>query len=182
MRFFERSAERSHPLVEPETFSQFYENTHLNVYRYVMALCGGDERQAEDVTTDAYLRAWRNRKAYSGSAETALGWILTIARRSLIDEFRKKSARPFEDDLGDDMVDPTGDIERNILSEEITDQVIQALQQISVNQREIIVLRYVLGWRVSEIATHLAIEENTVSVAIHRTLKRLRDILVSQGV
>lgn len=40
--------------------------------------------------------------------------------------------------------------------------------------REILVLRYLLGWQVKEIAAHIGVTENSVSVTIHRTLARLR--------
>ena len=40
--------------------------------------------------------------------------------------------------------------------------------------REILVLRYLLGWHVNQIAVYLEIPGNTVSVTIHRTLERLR--------
>jgi RNA polymerase sigma-70 factor (ECF subfamily) len=41
--------------------------------------------------------------------------------------------------------------------------------------REIIVLRYLLGWRVNDIAQHLGTSENNISVSIHRTLSKLRE-------
>ncbi|TLN05422.1 sigma-70 family RNA polymerase sigma factor, partial [bacterium] len=42
-------------------------------------------------------------------------------------------------------------------------------------------LRYVLGWRVNQIAVHLNMPENTVSVSLHRALHRLQDHLARQG-
>jgi RNA polymerase sigma factor (sigma-70 family) len=40
--------------------------------------------------------------------------------------------------------------------------------------REMLVLRYILGWQVKQIAGHLALNENNVSVTIRRALKRLQ--------
>ena len=42
-------------------------------------------------------------------------------------------------------------------------------------QREIIVLRYLIGWRVNDIAQYIGATENKVSVTIHRTLSKLRE-------
>ena len=42
-------------------------------------------------------------------------------------------------------------------------------------QREIIILRYLLGWRVNDIASHLGASENKISVTLHRTLSKLRE-------
>jgi len=41
--------------------------------------------------------------------------------------------------------------------------------------REILVLRYLVGWRVNEIASYMGTTENKVSVTIHRTISRLRE-------
>jgi RNA polymerase sigma factor (sigma-70 family) len=48
------------------------------------------------------------------------------------------------------------------------------LHTLSSQHREILVLRYLLNWRVKEIAEHLEMKENTVSVYIRRALKQLR--------
>lgn len=182
MRFFGRFTEQTQPLASSEAFAQFYESTHLDTYRYVMALCGGRESQAEDVTADAYLRAWKSRKSFSGSSEAAFGWLLTIARRLLIDEYRAESSRPLEAEISDDVLDDAPDAEALLLTREMTGQVIADLQYIPEKQREMVVLRYVLGWRVNQIADYLAVPENTVSVSLHRSLKRLQEILSLQGV
>ena len=180
MTFLARLFERTQPLASAETFASFYESTHLNVYRYIMALRGGRQDEAEDITAEAYLRAWKNRHQFDGSADAALGWVLTIARRILIDRFRIFSRLP-ETDLVDDLPDATLDAESILVAEERSGNVITALLTLPENQREIIVLRYVLGWRVNQIADHLGILENTVSVVLRRTLKRLQGMLASEG-
>jgi RNA polymerase sigma-70 factor (ECF subfamily) len=170
------------PLEDPDTFAQFYENTHQNTYRYIMALTGGIESLAEDITADAYLRAWKYRHRFTGSSDAAFGWVLTIARRILIDKHRTTSSHPPDTDLADNVVDDRPEAETILLSQELTGQVIEALQRLPENQREMVVLRHVLGWHVNQIAQHLAIPENTVSVSLRRSLKRLQEILVLQGV
>jgi RNA polymerase sigma-70 factor (ECF subfamily) len=40
--------------------------------------------------------------------------------------------------------------------------------------REMLVLRYILGWQVKQVAKHLGMNENSVSVTIHRALKSLQ--------
>ena len=48
------------------------------------------------------------------------------------------------------------------------------LSSLSDLQREILVLRYILGWRVRDIGNYLGMKENTISVYIARAIKRLR--------
>jgi RNA polymerase sigma factor (sigma-70 family) len=50
----------------------------------------------------------------------------------------------------------------------------EALQILPDDRREMIVLRYMLGWQVKEIAKYLRMEENTVSVYIRRSLGQIR--------
>jgi DNA-directed RNA polymerase specialized sigma24 family protein len=45
-----------------------------------------------------------------------------------------------------------------------------------------VILRYVLGWQVNQIASHLSMPPNTISVSIHRSLKQLQEFLALQGV
>lgn len=187
MRFLERFTLKKYPLQEAESFSQFYEDTHLYTYRYLMASTGGRQAVAEEGTAEAYLRAWKSRRSFNGDLQAALGWVLTIARRYLIDQYRAQSSRPEEIDL-DEEVDPVGpvvdltDAEAVLLDQELTGALIQALQHLSPARREMVILRYVLGWRVNQIASHLSIPENTVSVTIGRSLVQLQKVLVSQGV
>lgn len=182
MRFLQQFLNRTQPLADNDTFARFYEDTHINTYRYVMALCGGHERQAEDITADAYLRAWKNRQRFSGSPDAAFGWVLTIARHLLIDECRAKTAHLSDEALNEDLADRSPGAEAELLDEELKSQLIAALQALPENQREMLVLRYILGWRVNRIAAHLNLPDNTVSVTIGRSLKRLQDLMVSQGV
>jgi RNA polymerase sigma-70 factor (ECF subfamily) len=54
-------------------------------------------------------------------------------------------------------------------------RILRALvAQLPDSQRELLVLRYLLDWRITHIATHVGMAENTVSVTIRRTLQRLR--------
>ena len=50
----------------------------------------------------------------------------------------------------------------------------QLLQNLSDEKRELLVLRYILGWKVNQIAKYVNKEENTVSVSIRRSLEQIR--------
>lgn len=86
-RFFDESA----PLASAEAFSHFFEATHLSVFRYIYGLHGGPAADVEDLTAEAFLRAWKARHRFSGDAHAALGWVITIARRLVIDVCRRNS-------------------------------------------------------------------------------------------
>ncbi len=181
MTFLANLLNRPQPLADPEAFAGFYERTHLSVFRYLMAL-RGDAAEAEDITAEAYLRAWKSRHSFQGSPEAALGWILTIARRRLVDQYRSNSARPVQAELSEELADEAQDAEAIFVDQEQIEQVLAALRSLPEQPREIVVLRYVLGWRVNEIAAHLDMPENNVSASLGRAVRRIQRSLESQGV
>jgi RNA polymerase sigma factor (sigma-70 family) len=64
--------------------------------------------------------------------------------------------------------------EQRLIENERWKQLQVVVQTLSEQQREIVVLRYVLGWKVKRIATHLGMAENTVSVTLRRIIQRLQ--------
>ncbi len=135
---------------------------------------------AEDVTAETYLHG---RIALNFPVlQTQLLVALTISRHILIDKFRTSSSRPPENELVDDIEDQNQNTEAILLNHELSEHLIEALQILPENRREMILLRYVLGWRVNQIAGYLSMPENTISVSLRRSLKQLQKYLIMQGV
>ncbi|MBI5877116.1 MAG: sigma-70 family RNA polymerase sigma factor [Chloroflexi bacterium] len=173
MTFLWRSSPGEAPLADADSFAAMYEKNHLHVFRFLMALCGGQAQDAEDMTAETFLRAWDARRRFRGDADAVLRWLFTIARRILIDRRRYAGARP-EADLDENAPDDAPESEAILLRAEQMQEVVQALQRLPVAQREMVVLRYVMGWRVNAIAAHLQMPENTVSVSLRRALQHLQ--------
>jgi RNA polymerase sigma-70 factor (ECF subfamily) len=169
-------------LEQPEDFARFYEQAHLNIFRYVMVLCAGDQDEAGDITAEAFLRAWDNRRQFSGSQKAALGWVIAIARDILIDRRRHESVSPLEISLEDTLTDGSDGVETTMVVDERLRLVVEAMQSLPLPQRDMVTLRYVLGWRVKTIAAHLGMAENTVSVDLRRALAKVQAQLARQGV
>lgn len=161
-------------------FARFYETSHLSLFRYVMVLCAGNQAEAEDITAEAFIRAWEKRQQFSGSAQAALGWVITIARHLLIDRRRSESARPAEAALDETLAGGEGSIEAILIDDDQLQQALAAIEGLPLPQRDIFTLRYVLGWRVKAIAAHLGLAENTVSVDLRRGLAKLQAQLAPQ--
>ena len=54
------------PLSSTAEFSAFYERTHLSLFRYLYGLTGGPQEEVEDLTAEAFTRAWRSRHSFDG--------------------------------------------------------------------------------------------------------------------
>jgi RNA polymerase sigma-70 factor, ECF subfamily len=158
-----------------DTFARLYEHTYLRVFRYIYGLSGGPLQEVEDLTAETYERAWKTRQGFQGDEQAALGWLLRIARNLAIDLSRRRKVRNVDENIQIELF-----VDQNLLPEidVITREQIEVLwcllTGLHENVREMIVLHYILGWQVKQVAAHLHISENNVSVTIRRALKSLQ--------
>lgn len=160
------------PIASAENFKTLYEQNRLPIFRYIYGLTGGPQDDVEDLTAETFLRAWKARYRFEGDDASATGWLIRIAKRLVIDEYRRANTASRSLPL-DPPAEPVP--EQSALDEEQRRHLFSLLKDLPDEQREIITLRYLLGWRVSDISRHIGATENNVSVTIHRTLVRLRE-------
>jgi RNA polymerase sigma-70 factor (ECF subfamily) len=158
-----------------DAFARLYEETYLPVFRYVYGLSGGPTQEAEDLTAETYARAWKTHQRFRGNRQAALGWLLRIARNLVIDVSRHRKISDLQEKIDiEGLTDPKLIPELDIISRQQIQTLWQMLGTLSEEVREILVLRYMLGWQVKQIAVHLGMSENRVSVTIRRALQSLR--------
>ena len=64
------------------------------LWAYAVNLTNGDRAKAQDVVQETMLRAWRNPQVLDQSGGSARGWLFTVARRIVIDDWRAARSRP----------------------------------------------------------------------------------------
>lgn len=176
-------------LQDPDAFSILYERTHIIIFRFIYGMHGGPVEEVEDLTCDTFLRAWKGRNRFNGDEHDALCWLFTIARRLVIDAYRYKKVRRKElvvslDDSNFEFIrtpNQASPEERAVIQEQFK-CLWQLVQNLPIDRREMLVLRYMLGWKVKEIASYLRRDENTISVYIKRCLVQLRQEWPSEEV
>ena len=168
-------------LQDAESFSNLFARTQIVIFRFVYGLHGGPLQEVEDLTCDTFYRAWKGRKGFSGDDHDALCWLFTIARNLVIDAHRRRKTH--SDETSEHLDDATLDRifsssqrspEDQAAEREQFTRLWKLLQELPDDRREMLVLRYMLGWQVKHIAGYLSMEENTVSVYIRRSLEQLR--------
>lgn len=164
--------QRNSPIASPASFRALYERNRLPVFRYIYALTSGSQADAEDLTADTFLRAWKARHQFQGERDSAIGWLIGIAKRLVIDDYRR-SVRASRDLPPDPNTEPTP--EQTAVQGEQERILFRLVANLPDEQREIIILRYLLGWRVNDIARHIGASENKISVSLHRILSKLRE-------
>jgi len=166
---------RHTPIAEAEAFAELYQRTHLVVFRYIYGLSGGPQQEVEDLTAETFMRAWKARQRFTGAEEAALSWLLKIARNLVIDTHRRTKVRGEETNLIDALlIAPDASPEEQVARHEQFNTLWVIIHNLEPQHREIIVLRYVLGWSVKRIAAHLNMLENTTSVNLRRILQRMQ--------
>ena len=158
-----------------ESFAVLYERTHLIVFRYIYSMHGETQQDVEDLWSETYLRAWRSRFRFAGDGDAALGWLLRIARNLVIDKHRRQKRYAVSQLQNlEDIVESAAEMPENrLVAKEEHLALWKMLETLSQEQREILILRYIVGWQVKQIAEHLQVPANSVSVTLRRTLSRM---------
>jgi RNA polymerase sigma-70 factor (ECF subfamily) len=139
------------------------------VYSFV-AYRIGPGHDAEDVTGEVFERALRYRAGYDPAKGVPLGWLIGIARNVLAD--RALSGAETVTDVPDTAA--PGELEHDSV-ERLT--LSAALEHLSERDRELLAMRYGADMKAAQIAQVLQTTTNSVEVALHRALRRLRDVL-----
>jgi len=176
--------EKTSPPASPSTAAQarteqlcadWYAAHGEAIYNYLrFQLVAPDE--AEDLTAETFLRAVRSADRFDPSRASAQTWLLTIARNVLIDHIRSVRARRHVglDELRDLAVDAPSPEER-MLRREAVAGVLEAMAQLSQEDREVLSLRFGGDLDIPEIAALLGVRAGTVRTRLWRALERLRE-------
>ena len=134
-------------LSDPVVFRAFYDEALPVVYGYFFKRCGGHREVAADLTQETFLAVVR--AVRSGTwVEAPLPWIVTVARRRLVDFYRRKAGRPVS--VGE-WVEPTVSVGSQWTSAAEA-RLVSALDRAPADHRLVLVLRYVDDLPVADVA------------------------------
>ena len=78
---------------EAALMQQLHDEHAAALWGYCLRLTGHDRARAEDVVQETLLRAWRHREILDNPPPAVRGWLFTVARNIVIDEWRSRRAR-----------------------------------------------------------------------------------------
>jgi RNA polymerase sigma-70 factor (ECF subfamily) len=142
-----------------------------NIYGYVLSIVR-DEHEAEDVTQHVFMKLMAVIGQYRPGSSPFASWLLRVARNVAVDHLRKRRSVPFEEVHDPNAVSNEPALERRWELE-------QALDALPTEQREVVVLRHLIGLSPGEIAAKLSRSESSVHGLHHRGRSALRRELVS---
>jgi RNA polymerase sigma factor (sigma-70 family) len=154
-------------------FEALYRSSRDDVYGYVSGLLR-DRSAAEDVTAQAFERAYRRRASFKPERGTHRAWLFGIARNAALDELRRRS-RHAELTTEPEDVAAAGAHEEAAEASLRRSMLSAALAKLSPRERELVALKYFAGLANTEIATVLGVSESNAGTKLHRAMEKLRE-------
>jgi RNA polymerase sigma-70 factor, ECF subfamily len=155
-----------------EGFAELYERTFPRVFAYVASLLR-DRSAAEDVTAQAFERAYRKRRSYRPARGSMDAWVFGIARNAALDELRRRKRHAVLEVDPEDTGSPSPEdhAERAVRRETVR----AALASLDGQERDLVALKFAGGLSNVEIARVLGMSESNVGTRLHRTITKLRE-------
>jgi len=157
-----------------------YERHRAGVFRYLFYRVG-NRQTAEDLTSEVFLRMIRSLDGYRDRGISFQAWLFQIAHNLAIDHFRRDH-NSWEVELLESLPandpEPAAAVERKLTSESLQ----RALLKLEADQRDVVVLRFVVSMPIADVAQTLNRSEDAVKGLQRRGLIALRAVLAGSEV
>ena len=174
---------------EAAAWEEIVQRYHRRIYNICYRFSGSPD-QAQDLTQEVFIKMYGSLKSYDSQRAAFMTWMTTITRNLLVDYFRKtkqermtdsldgatsehEDASPLSERIPDKALPP----DARVQSRETREAVHRALQKLSPDLREAVILRDLQDMDYREIATVLRVPEGTVKSRINRGRAELARLL-----
>jgi RNA polymerase sigma factor (sigma-70 family) len=153
-------------------FQRLYQLHVGRVHGAVYRLAGYDHARAEDLTQDAFIRAWQKLPGFRH--ESAFGtWLYRLAVNVALMDIRARGADPVSM-LDDEHLPDTGETPFCAAERE---ELERAIGRLPPRARAVLVLHDIEGWRHEDIGSELGMAVGTSKAQLHRARGLLRKVL-----
>ncbi|HXZ41172.1 MAG TPA: sigma-70 family RNA polymerase sigma factor [Terriglobales bacterium] len=170
-------------------WEELVQRYHRRIYNICYRFAGSAD-DAQDLTQEVFIKMYRTLNTYDIERGAFMTWVTTMARNLLVDHFRKtkqdrvtdsldvapterEDAMPLSEQLQDSGLAP----DARAQSQQVGETVHRALQKLSPDLREAVILRDLQDMDYKEIATVLKVPEGTVKSRINRGRAELARLL-----
>jgi len=170
-------------------WEELVQRHHRRIYNICYRFAGSAD-DAQDLTQEVFIKMYRTLKSYDVGKGAFMTWVTTITRNLLVDHFRKTKqdrvtdsldAAPSEHEdalpLSEQIEDQGASPDASARSQQVGETVHKALQKLSPDLREAVILRDLQDMDYREIATVLKVPEGTVKSRINRGRAELARLL-----
>jgi RNA polymerase sigma-70 factor, ECF subfamily len=151
-------------------FAQLYERYAAAIYRYIYYRVGEVEL-AEDLRSEVFMRMFEDLDRYEDRGWPLSAWLYRIAHDRTIDTVRRRKSRthvPLEDWEG-----VSEGPEAVLASKLDREEILQLLEKLTDEQRQVIRLRFMADLSIQEVAERIGRSEGAVKALQHRGIQSL---------
>jgi RNA polymerase sigma-70 factor (ECF subfamily) len=161
---------------DQQTLAEIYDQYSPKLYRYAIRLLG-DDTQAEDCVAETFSRFLNALHQGGGPKEHLQAYLYRIAHNWITDQYRRQSPVPLEQE---EPVESPSQPDPQDIADEIflQERVREALKEITPEQRQVVILKFVEEWSNSEVAKSIGKPVGAVKSLQHRALAALRRQLI----
>lgn len=160
---------------DSQALAEIYDRYAERIYRYLYRFIG-DAAQAEDLTSDVFLKLLQVLDTAQAPRDRLEGWLYRVAHNLATDWFRSSSRKPatsLAEDLVADHNVPSAILEKRQLQKQLR----TALGRLTIDQQRVILLRFGEGFKLGDVARLMDKSEGAVKTLQHRAIQRLRAFL-----
>jgi len=162
--------------LDSEVIGEVYDRYFPDVYRFVCYRLN-DEQVAEDISSDVFVRLLEAVNKKRGPQTNLKGWLLATASHAVADYLRQAYRRPTEA-LSDGMPDTSAPaLTEEVDRREMVDSVRSAYERLTVDQQNVLALRFGDGYSLDETATVMQKNVNAVKALQFRALAALQRLI-----
>jgi RNA polymerase sigma-70 factor, ECF subfamily len=164
---------------DKKAVSTLYEAYAQGIYRYISYRVESDVI-AEDLTSEVFLKMIRNLPRFQQTGAPFVAWLYRIAATQVADFYRagkRYTQQELSDEQANDDTDPLNSIDR----EEERETLRAALQKLSQDHQNLLILRFMQNLPHHEVAEIMGKSEANIRVMQHRALKALAEQLGADG-
>jgi RNA polymerase sigma-70 factor (ECF subfamily) len=155
-----------------DMFAHLYEAYVERIYRYILFRVA-DDMVAEDITSHVFMKAWEKLGTYQAGKSPFMAWLYRIAHNAVIDHYRvKKVSIPFEQ-VNPVQLSHVDELDERLDMQARSRQLHQALQELTEQQQQVLILKFVGGLNTMEIAQQLGKRQGAVRALQMRGLQGL---------
>jgi RNA polymerase sigma-70 factor (ECF subfamily) len=170
-------------------WQEIVQQYHRRIYNICYRFAGSPD-DAADLAQEVFIKMYRTLQTFDGTRASFMTWVTTVTRNLLVDHFRKGKYDRITDSLdatpgtqddgltiGDQLEDKRAGPEVRVQSQQTQKLVHDALQKLSPELREAVILRDLQDMDYKEIALVLKVPEGTVKSRINRGRTELARLL-----
>lgn len=157
---------------DQDAFEILYNQYLEPIYRYVYFRVE-DEKEAEDLTEEVFIRAWEGLPRYQHGKYRFVSWVYRIAHNLLVDYRRKRKPIRLSDEHLKHMSSPDSSTEDEAAHSYNVGLVQQAVEKLTEEERQVVLLRFIEGLTHLEISAIIGKSEGACRVIQHRALTNL---------